>query len=354
MRSVQEIVELASAFYGSAVLFAALEHNVFAAVEKSGALSDIAKEAGCSERGLRLLLDACVAEGLLTKDGRTYCNTVAGKAALIPGGPADLSKAVRYNRDVYPAWGNLAKFVATGRPAERPEVHLGGDAARTKAFAAAMFGRAMGIGKSIVPMLGLVGVNSSSWRKDDKNSESSALQLQLETPTVKILDLAGGPAAYAILMCQACQGASCVTVDLPAISEEAKNYVAQFGLSDRIECRSGDYHADEYEAESYDVVTIFGALHQESPAAIVDILKRARRALKKGGRLLVLDVMSDATHTAPKFSALFAVNMALTTENGWVFADDELKDWMRAAGFTPGETKPVPPPMPHWILEGVK
>ncbi len=325
MKSVQEIVELASAFYGSAVLFAALEHNVFAAVEKSGTLTDIAQETQCSERGLRLLLDACVAEGLLTKEGGCYCNTPAGKAALVPGGPADLSKAIRYNRDVYPVWGNLATFVSTGRPAERPEIHLGEDPARTKAFAAAMFGRAMGIGRSVIPLLNL----------------SSSL---------KILDLAGGPAAYAILMCQAYPSAQCVTVDLPAISAEAKNYVAQFGLSERITCRAGDYHTDEYEAEAYDVVSIFGALHQESPSAIVDILKRARRALKKGGRLLVLDVMTDKTHTAPKFSALFAVNMALTTQNGWVFSDEELKGWMREAGFTPEETRQIPPPMPHWLV----
>jgi len=331
MKSVQEIVELASAFYGSAVLFAALEHNVFAAVEKSGALADVVRETGCSERGLRLLLDACVAEGLLTKDGPAYCNTPAGRAALVPGGPADLSKAIRYNRDVYPAWGNLAQFVSTGKPAERPEIHLGEDAVRTKAFAAAMFGRAMGIGRSVIPLLDLP-------------------SLVTRPSSLRILDLAGGPAAYAILMCQACPAATCVTVDLPAISAEAKGYVAQFGLSGRIECRAGDYHADEYEAGSYDVVTIFGALHQESPASAADILKRARRALKKGGRLLVLDVMSDATHTAPKFSALFAVNMALTTADGWVFSDEELKAWMRESGFEPGETRRVPPPMPHWLV----
>lgn len=343
MKSVQEIVDLASAYYGSAVLFAALERGVFAAVEQSGAFADIVRETGASERGLRLLLDACVAEGLLTKDGATYGNTPAGRMALVPGGPADLTKAIRYNRDVYPAWGRLAEFVATGRPAERPEIHLGEDAARTKAFAASMFGRAMGIGRSVVPLLGLepaqeeVGVGSSSSRAE-----------------MRILDLAGGPGAYAILMCQACPAATCVTVDLPAISAEAREYVARFGLSGRIECRAGDYHADEYEAGAYDVVTIFGALHQESPAAIVGILKRAARALKPGGRLLVLDMMTDATHTAPKFSALFAVNMALTTENGWVFSDEELKGWLREAGFEPGETRPVPPPMPHWLVTAVR
>ena len=337
MKSVEEIVDLASAYYGSAVLFAAIDRGVFAAIEKldnpnNRTIDQLAEACGCDKRGLRLLLDACVAEGLLEKDGETYANTPAGKAALVPGGPKDLTKAIRYNRDVYPAWGHLAEFAFTGRPVERPEVHLGENEARTKAFAAAMFGRAMGIGKSIVPMLGM---------RDEGRG-------------MRVLDLAGGPGAYAILMCQANPGMTCVTVDLPAISAEARGYVAQFGLQDRIECRAGSYHTDEYEAEAYDAVTIFGALHQESPAAIVDILKRANRALRAGGRLLVLDMMTDATHTAPKFSALFAVNMALTTANGWVFSDEELKGWMREAGFEPGETRPVPPPMPHWLVTAVK
>ena len=339
MKSVNEIVELARAYYGSAVLFAAIDRGVFAAVEKSGTLADVVKATGGSERGMRLLLDACVAEGLLEKSGERYCNTSAGKAALVPGGPADLTKAIRYNRDVYPVWGKLAEFVFTGRPVERPEVHLGENEERTKAFAAAMFGRAMGIGRCVVPML---------------DFGNRTIEQSEQSNNLKILDLAGGPAAYAILMCQANPGMTCVTVDLPAISAEAKGYVAQFGLADRIECRAGSYHTDEYETEAYDAVTIFGALHQESPAQIVNILKRANRALKRDGRLLVLDMMTDRTHTAPKFSALFAVNMALTTANGWVFSDEELKGWMREAGFEPGETRPVPPPMPHWLVTAVK
>ena len=319
MKSVSEIVDLASAYYGSAVLFAALDCDVFAQVE--------AGTFDAAPRGMRLLADACVAEGLLEKRDGVYFNTPAGKAALVPGGPADLTKAIRYNRDVYPAWGRLAELARTGRPVERPEIHLGEDAARTKAFAASMFGRAMGIGRGIVPLLG--------------------------TLEGRVLDLAGGPGAYAILMAQANPQSTYVTVDLPAISAEAAGYVAQFGLAGRIECRAGDYHADEYEAAAYDVVTIFGALHQESPAQIVDILKRAHRALRPGGRIFVLDMMTDATHTAPKFSALFAVNMALTTENGWVFADTELKEWLREAGFKPGATRPVPPPMPHWLVDAI-
>jgi ubiquinone/menaquinone biosynthesis C-methylase UbiE len=320
MKTVQEIVDLASAYYGSAVLFAALDCDVFARVAHG--------TFDASSRGMRLLADACVAQGLLEKRGDGYVNTPAAAAALVPGGPADLTKAIRYNRDVYPAWGRLADFARTGRPVERPQLHLGEDPARTRAFAEAMFGRAMGIGRSVVPMLPAL--------------------------TGRLLDLAGGPAAYAILLCRANPELRCTTVDLPAISDAAKAFVADAALEARITCRPGDYHTDVYEENAYDAVTIFGALHQESPGQIVDILRRAHRALKPGGRLHVLDVMTDATHTSPPFSALFALTMALTTENGWVFSDDELKTWMREAGFEPGPTRAVPPPMPHWLVSAVR
>jgi ubiquinone/menaquinone biosynthesis C-methylase UbiE len=330
-KSIPEIVELASAFYGSAVLFAALEKGVFAAVEKAGesTCGEIASATGCSERGMRLLLDACVAEGLLSKDGEVYSNTSAGRLALVPGGPADLSQAVRYNQDVYPAWGRLARLAETGRPVEAPSLHLGDDPERTRRFALAMRGRALAIGRAVVPMIDLGGGGG------------------------RLLDLAGGPGTYAELLVKANPGWTAVTVDVPAVSAVAADCIRSAGLADRVECRAGDYHSDEYEPAAYDAVTIFGALHQESPEQIVDILSRAARALKPGGRVFVLDMMTDASRTSPRFSALFAVNMALTAENGWVFSDAELKVWMREAGFEPGDARPVPPPMPHWLLSGV-
>jgi ubiquinone/menaquinone biosynthesis C-methylase UbiE len=203
---------------------------------------------------------------------------------------------------------------------------LGEDTERTKDFAASMFSRAFGIGRGVVPMMELKG---------------------------RVLDLAGGPGAYAILMAKANENISVVTIDLPAISGEAEKYVEQHGLKSRIECRKGDYHVDEYEEASYDVVTIFGALHQESPNDIVDILKRAHKALKKGGKIYILDMMTDATHCNPTFSALFAVNMALTTENGWVFSYDELSSYLSEAGFSGFSVTNVPPPMPHALASAI-
>ena len=52
---------------------------------------------------------------LLTKNEGRYANTAEVNAFLVPGHPADLSGAIRYNRDVYPAWGHLLKLVQTQR-----------------------------------------------------------------------------------------------------------------------------------------------------------------------------------------------------------------------------------------------
>lgn len=326
--SLAGIVDLASAYYGSAVLFAALELDLFSAVARAperATAAHLAQAAGLDRRGLRLLLDACVAIGLLAKEGETYRNTAAGALALVEGAPQDLRGAIRYNRDVFPAWGRLADLARAGRPVEEPARHLGDDPERTRNFALAMHGRALGIGRSVVPLLDLRGCH-------------------------RLLDLAGGPGTYAVLLAQANPDLHCVTVDLPAISAVASELVARSAVAARVTCRPGDYHHDTWENRTYDAVTLFGALHQEAAETIRSIARRAFAALKPGGRLYVLDLMTDATHTAPPFAALFAVNMALTTHDGWVFSDRELHGWLADAGFADLDTRPVPPPMPHWLV----
>lgn len=327
-RDIEGMVDLASAFYGSAVLFAALELDIFTRIQNAPDGLDsltLASEARLNPRGCRLLLDACVALGLLTCKDDTYQNTPAGRLTLVNGAPHDLTKAIRYNHDVYPAWGRLTELVRSGEPVEPPEAHLGADAERTRRFVLSMHGRAMGIGRAVVPLLPLQGCR-------------------------RVLDLAGGPGTYAVLMAQAHDELHCVSVDLPAISAVAAELVREAGMEHRVDCVSGDYHVDEFGNEAFDVVTIFGALHQESPESILSILQRAWIALRPGGTIHILDMMTDRSRANPAFSALFAVNMALTTYNGWVFSDQELYTWLQQIGFNSMQTQPLPSPMPHWLV----
>ncbi len=321
---IRQIVDLSSAFYGSAILFSLVELNLCTVIAQtpSPTLEQLAQATGHDTRGLRLLLDAAVAIGLLTKHEGVYGLSDGATASLVEGAPHDLTRAILYNRDVVSAWSKLSTLVTTGKPVEPPTLHLGDDPARTRRFALSMHGRAMGIGKTVIP----------------------ALQFP---EGARVLDLAGGPGTYALLMAQANPSIVVDTWDLPTISEVAKEITAP--CSDRITCHAGDYHVDTYPEAMYDVVTLFGCLHQESPTSIMDILRRARKALTPKGTLYILDLMTEADHTEPTFAALFAVNMALTTTNGWVFSKEELTAYCHTAGFTTPAFTPVPPPMPHTL-----
>ena len=326
---IPEIISLASAFYGSSVLFSALELDLFTLISTTtpADLETLCTKTNTDQRGLRLLLDAAVAIGLLTKTNGIYALTPATAATLVKGAPHDLTRAIVYNHDVYAAWGKLSELVRTGKPVEAPSQHLGDDPERTRRFALSMHGRAMGIGQAVVPALHL-------------------------PKGARVLDLAGGPGTYAFLMAKHDPELRCDTYDLPAISAVAKEITAPY--ADRITCHAGDYHVDTYPENTYDVVTLFGCLHQESPEQIIDILKRATAALKPGGTIYVLDLMTGADHTTPPFSALFAVNMALTTEHGWVFSTEEIEGWMTAAGLTDFTCSPIPPPMPHFLAKATR
>jgi predicted O-methyltransferase YrrM len=324
------IIDLANAFYDSCILFAATDLGIFGKLAELGQATAgrIAAELNLDERGARLLLDGCAAVGLVVKDDESYQNAPESSAFLVPGQPGDLSGAIGYNRDVYSAWENLTRMVQTGKPAERPEVHLGQDANRTQNFVMAMHGRALWISRALLPLLDL------------RNCK-------------KLLDIGGGPGTFSVLLAQQYPDLTCTVLDLPEITEIAGDLIEQQSMSRRVTTLPGDYHKTGFPSGN-DVVNILGVLHQESPESIQDILNRAFDALVPGGLINIMDVMTDATHTGPKFSALFAVNMALTTDNGWVFSDKELEHWLITAGFSHTEVQPLPAPMPHWLVTARK
>ncbi|MGQ9661938.1 MAG: methyltransferase [Kiritimatiellia bacterium] len=324
------IIQMASAFYESCVLFASTELGLFAKLAKLGEAdaSAVAKACNLNERGTRLLMDACVALGFLEKHGDSYRNSPEAAAFLVPGSPHDLTDALRYNRDVYPAWGKLTEMVKTGLPVERPQLHLGEDEERTRRFVLSMHGRALAIGQAVIPLLRL-------------------------PRRCRVLDVGGGAGTYSMLIARRNPDAVATVIDLPSVIRFARELLESEGLADRVKTIAADYHQVAFPKDN-DAVLFFGVLHQESPEAIRSLLARAFQALVSGGAVYIMDMMTDRTHTSPRFSALFAINMALTTEYGWVFSDEELAGWLADAGFIRFSCQPLPLPMPHWLATAYK
>jgi len=320
------ITNLASAFQESALLFAASDLGVFGALAKLGEATApaLASELQLNERALRLILNATVAIGLLEKEGDLYRNTAESALFLVPGRPADLSKALLYMRDVYPAWGRLTALAKTGKPVESPRLHLGDDEARTSAFVYSMHGKTLATAEPVLSKLAL------------ENCK-------------QLLDVGGGPGMYSVLLSRRFPNLRATVLDLPPVIKIARDLIAQQGASASVATLAGDYHTTPFPSGN-EAVLFFGMMHQESPADIQLLLKKAWDSMRPGAAVYVMDMMTDATHTAPKFSAIFGVNMALTTASGWVFSSAEIADWLTSAGFTGVTVETLPPPIPHWLV----
>jgi predicted O-methyltransferase YrrM len=325
------ITKLATGYWSSMVLIAANRLNVFSHLN-DGPLSahDLAARCDSHPRSLEMLLNACVAERLLVKDGSLYANSATARLFLVRGSRAFLGDALKYTEDLYPVWGRLEEAVRSNEPALQAEDYLGSDREKTRNFVYGMHNRALGIAAAVV-----AGINLEGRRQ--------------------LFDVGAGPGTYSILLAQKTPGLRCTVFDLPPVVEISREIVAGYGLSERITCRPGNYLTDAF-AQGNDVVLMSGMMHREEEDTCRNLLSKAFESLEAGGTVIVSDVMfDDDSKTSPQLSALFALNMMLTSQAGSTHAQTAFIRWMSEARFTDLKVGRLAPPMSHIAsIEGRK
>ena len=324
------IMRLALAYRSSMVLFAAAELDIFTPLADGPMTAPaLAARLGVQNEPLRMLLDACAAEGLLTRDGANFVNTPVVEAFLVRGRPAYIAHGLKFAEDLYPAWGRLAELVKTGAPTMEPESVLGEDKEKTRAFVLAMHERARGM-SAVLPH----GVDFAGRKR--------------------LLDIGGGPATYSIALVRQTPGLTSTVLDRPGVLEVTREIVDDHGCSDRIRLMPGDYLETSF-GSGYDAVLLSGMMHRETPDTCRMLLQKSFDALDPGGLVVVSDVFfeNDAKN-GPPFATYFALNMMMMCENGSAHAMTEMAAWMSAVGFQHVETRPLPPPNPHTLVVGIK
>jgi ubiquinone/menaquinone biosynthesis C-methylase UbiE len=319
------LYQIATGYWSSAVLLAANELGLFGAVaDGAQTVPEVARVLHTHPRTTEILLDACVALELLRKQEDHYYLT-STCSFLVPGCPGYLGQALRWCLDQYPVWGRLADAVRTGCPITEPELHLGRDPAQTRRFVLAMHERAAGMARGVVPYLDL-------------------------TDCTTLLDVGGGPGTYAGLLVERYPGLQATILDLPPVCAVASELLAGTGLDKHIVLQPGDATQADYGSQVYDAVLFCGVLHQMSPSIIRQMLVGAHQALRRGGRILICDLMLDRTKTRPVFSALFSLQMILTSQTGAVFATEECIAWLQEVGFVNVTSHSLAPALPYTVV----
>jgi SAM-dependent methyltransferase len=323
------LVRLSTAFWDSQTLLTANRLRVFDVLaDGPRPAEEVAAALEIEPRAAILFLRACTGLGLLEElDGR-FGNSPSAAAFLVSRSPAYLGGAMRYSDQLYGTWGQLEQALRSGRPALPAEVYLGDDPEKTRTFVHAMHGRALGIARALVEILDLGGRHN-------------------------LLDVGGGPGTYSILLTGRFPGLHAEVLELPGVAAVAREIVAAAGASDRVTLRDGDYHTADF-GNGRDAVLMSGMFHRETPDTCRQLIERAWRCLAPGGLLAVSDVFTDEGGTTPAFAAMFGLNMMLTAPDGGVHADVDVRRWMSACGFVELGTTPLPPPMPHRVVTGIK
>ncbi len=322
------VAMMSSAYWNSCVLHAAQRFDVFNQIGAGKAMGQqLAEKCGADPRGMEILLIACTSLGLLERKDGHYRNSPLAKTFLLKGSPYYQGGIVSMFEDWYPTWGRLYDAVRTGKPVVEKPHDQGEEAVRT--YIMGMHYRGVAQAKLLSQKISLKG------RK-------------------RLLDVAGGPGTFSVMMCLKNRGLQAVVLDLPQTLKITREIIESFHVSDRVMTQEGNYLLDEIFGKGYDAVLLSSMFNQESPTVIKNIMRKSLAALNPGGLVIVQEQLLNDEKSGPALAALIGVNQLLHTPGGAAYSGEEMAKWMEEVGFVKVQRVPMPSPSPFTVLKGVR
>jgi (2Fe-2S) ferredoxin/predicted O-methyltransferase YrrM len=326
-----DLVQTIRGYQESRVVLTAVELDIFTAVGTEGAAdpgataADVAGRIQADPRATEMLLNALVAMGLLSKQEGTFRNTPVANRYFVAKSRDDARTATLHSVSTWRRWSTLTECVRAGTSVTYNEMSERGDE-WTRAFIAAMHRNAAERAPWVVQAVGTEGVR-------------------------RMLDVGGGSAAYSIAFARASAELQAEVVDLPTVLPIAQSHIQDAGLTARIRTRSGDLRADAF-GEGYDLALVSAICHMLDPEENRDLVRRCFAALAPQGRIVVQDFILEPDKTAPKFAALFSLNMLVGTRAGSSYSEGEYVTWLREAGFA--DVRHIRLPGPSGLMVGAR
>ena len=316
------------AFQRTFALKAAIELDVFRAVGQGpGDVASIARHAKASERGIRILCDFLVINGLLQKVDGHYRHTPSSAAFLDPTSPHCLASIVGFLslpalREPYE---HLADIVRTGRTVLPGEGTVEPENPVWVEFAQSM-------APMMAPMAGPLG----------------AIVLEGRTGPMRVLDIAAGHGLFGIEIAKQNPQAHVTGLDWAPVLRVALDNARKAGVHDRYDMLPGSAFEVDF-GGPYDAVLLTNFLHHFDVETCIGLLKKVRGSLKPGGCAATLEFVPNEDRVSPPMPAAFSMTMLASTAAGDAYTFRDLSDMHSRAGFGAVTAHPIPM-SPHTIV----
>jgi hypothetical protein len=322
------VFENLNAFQRTFALKAAIELDVFRAVGQGpGDVASIARYAKASERGIRILCDFLVINGLLQKVDGHYRHTPSSAAFLDPNSPHCLSSIVGFLSlpELRQPYEHLAEIVRTGKTVLPGEGTVEPENPVWVEFAQSM-------APMMAPLAGPLG----------------ALVLEGRQGPMRILDIAAGHGLFGIEIAKQNPQAHVTGLDWLPVLRVALDNAKKAGVQDRYDMLPGSAFGVDF-GGPYDSVLLTNFLHHFDPETCVGLLKKVRSSLKTGGCVATLEFVPNEDRVSPPMPAAFSMTMLTSTASGDAYTFRELSDMHTQAGFIGVTAHPIPM-SPHTVV----
>lgn len=301
----QYLEDLATGYWFSEALFAAVELDVFSKLDPAGGTAaQIARMLEFDLPGVERLLDALCAMGLVIRNDGFFYNTKVASRYLVKGKECYQGNSILWRKYLAGSWANLKSSLKAGgrvqdNLAEGPEQLT----ERIRGYVRAMDDVAVIKTLEIVPLFG--GFSGH------------------------ILDVGAGSGAVSAGFLDRFPDARATLLDLPAVLDYSAELLRPRKMEDRMTfCPANLLEPWPVGKGAFDLVMLSNVLHAYAHAEAVHLLDEAVRCLSSGGLLVIHDFFREHH---PEKAALFDLNMLLNTYNGRVFAAKWVREQLESS-----------------------
>jgi demethylspheroidene O-methyltransferase len=146
-----------------------------------------------------------------------------------------------------------------------------------------------------------------------------------------LLDVGGGDGSFLAAAGARVPQLRLMLFDLPGVAAQARLRLEAAGLGARAEVFGGDFAAGELPAGA-DLITLVRVLHDHDDDPAMALLRAARGALPRGGRIVLAEPMTGVRGAIPGTEAYFAFYL-LAMGQGRARSAADVAQMLRTAGF---------------------
>ena len=148
----------------------------------------------------------------------------------------------------------------------------------------------------------------------------------------RMLDVGGGSGCFSIALARRHPELSATVMELPAVCELAKEYVAEAGLTGRVDTVTVDMFRQAW-PRGYDAIFMSNIVHDWDLETNAQLFRSSFEALPSGGRIYLHEMLIADDGSGPIASAAYSMLMLAGTK-GRQYGAGELQRLLEGAGFS--------------------